>query len=116
MLGKLYLMGQGVEYSKEQGAYWLNQAAEQGNVYAEALLQHQDSGKPPHVFLAVTRLLHHMGRIFQEQSLPQSGTGLQVDSKLRQRIKEKKTAMGHKADDHEDPELTQSGMGGMTGY
>ena len=70
------------------------------------------------MFLAVTHLLHHMSRIFQEQSLslPQSGTGLQVDSKLRQKIKEKKIAMGHKADDHEDPELTQSGMGGMTGY
>lgn len=93
---------------------WISAA--QGNVYAEALLQHQDSGRPPHVFLAVTRLLHHMSRIFQDRSLPQSGTGLQVDSKLRQKIKEKKIAMGHKADDHEDPELTQGGMGGMTGY
>ena len=34
MLGKLYLMGQGVEYDKELGAYWLSKAAEQGNVYA----------------------------------------------------------------------------------
>ena len=116
MLGKLYLMGQGVEYDKELGADWLSKSAAQGNVYAEALLQRQDSGRPPHVFLSVTRLLHHMSRIFQERSLPQSGTGLQVDSKLRQKIKEKKIAMGHKADDHEDPELTQSGMGGMTGY
>ena len=116
MLGKLYLMGQGVEYSKDLGAYWLNRASEQGNIYAEALLQHQDSGRPPHVFLGVTRLLHHMSRIFQERSLPQSGTGLQVDSKLRQKIREKKIAMGHRPDDHEDPELTQSGMGGMTGY
>ena len=116
ILGKLYLMGQGVEYDKELGAYWLSKAAEQGNVYAEALLQHQNRGRPPHVFLSVTHLLHHMSRIFQERSLPQSGTGLQVDSKLRQKIKEKKIAMGHKADDHEDPELTQSGMGGMTGY
>ena len=116
MLGKLYLMGQGVEYSKDLGAYWLNRASEQGNIYAEALLQHQDSGKPPHVFLAVTRLLHHMSRIFQERSLPQSRTGLQVDSKLRQKIREKKIAMGHKSDDHEDPELTQGGMGGMIGY
>lgn len=116
MLGKLYLMGQGVEYNKELGAYWLSKAAEQGNVYAEALLQHQNRGRPPHVFLSVTHLFHHMSRIFQERSLPQSGTGLQVDSKLRQKIKEKKIAMGHKADDHEDPELTQSGMGGMTGY
>lgn len=116
MLGKLYLMGQGVEYDKELGADWLSKSAAQGNVYAEALLQHQDSGRPPHVFLAVTRLLHHMSRIFQERSLPQSGTGIQVDSKLRQKIREKKIAMGHRPDDHEDPELNQSGMGGMTGY
>lgn len=116
MLGKLYLMGQGVEYDKELGADWLSKSAAQGNIYAEALLQHQDSGRPPHVFLAVTRLLHHMSRIFQERSLPQSGTGLQVDSKLRQKIREKKIAMGHRPDDHEDPELNQSGMGGMTGY
>ena len=116
MLGKLYLMGQGVEYDKELGADWLSKSAAQGNVYAEALLQHQDSGRPPHVFLSVTCLLHHMSRIFQERSLPQSGTGLQVDSKLRQKIREKKIAMGHRPDDHEDPELNQSGMGGMTGY
>ena len=116
ILGKLYLMGQGVEYDKELGAYWLSKAAEQGNVYAEALLQHQNRGRPPHVFLSVTHLLHHMSRIFQERSLPQSGTGLQVDSKLRQKIREKKIAMGHKSDDHEDPELTQGSMGGMIGY
>lgn len=113
MLGKLYLMGQGVEYDKELGADWLSKSAAQGNVYAEALLQRQDNGRPPHVFLSVTRLLHHMSRIFQEQALPQSGTGLQVDSKLRQKIREKKIAMGHRPDDHEDPELNQ---GGMTGY
>ena len=113
MLGKLYLMGQGVEYDKELGADWLSKSAAQGNVYAEALLQRQDNGRLPHVFLSVTRLLHHMSRIFQERSLPQSGTGLQVDSKLRQKIREKKIAMGHRPDDHEDPELNQ---GGMTGY
>ena len=116
MLGKLYLMGQGVEYDKKLGMYWLSQSAAQGNVYAKALLQRQDSGRPPHVFLAVTRLFHHMSRIFQERSLPQSGTGPQVDSKLRQKIREKKIAMGHRPDDHEDPELNQGGMGGMTGY
>lgn len=113
MLGKLYLMGQGMEYGKELGADWLSKSAAQGNVYAQALLQRQDSGRPPHVFLSVTRLLHHMSRIFQERSLPQSGTGLQVDSKLRQKIREKKIAMGHRPDDHEDHELNQ---GGMTGY
>ena len=62
MLGKLYLMGQGVEYDKKLGMYWLSQSAAQGNVYAKALLQRQDSGRPPHVFLAVTHLFHHMSR------------------------------------------------------
>ena len=114
MLGKLYLMGQGVEYDKKLGMYWLSQSAAQGNVYAKALLQRQDSGRPPHVFLAVTRLFHHMSRIFQERFLPQSGTGPQVDSKLRQRIKENKIAMGHRPDNHEEGQ-NQGGMvmGGM---
>ena len=55
-----------------------------------------------------------MSRIFQERSLPQSGTGPQVDSKLRQRIKENKIAMGHRPDNHEEGQ-NQGGMvmGGM---
>ena len=112
MLGKLYLMGQGVEYDKKLGMYWLSQSAAQGNVYAKALLQRQDSGRPPHVFLAVTHLFHHMSRIFQERSLLQSGTGLQGDSKPR----EGTITMGHRPNDHEDPELTQSGMVSMIGH
>ena len=103
MLGKLYLMGQGVEYDKELGAYWLNQAAEQGNAYAEALLQHQDSGRPPHVFLAVTRLLHHMSRIFQERSLPQSRPGgIQIDRKRLAQLQEKREAHGLKGNVYEE--------------
>ena len=82
MLGKLYLMGRDVEYDKSMGIYWLSRSAVQGNVYADALLQHQDSGRPPRVFLGVTRLLHHMGRIFRENSLPQSRpAGIQIDRK-----------------------------------
>ena len=64
--------------------------------------------------LAATRLLYHMSRIFEDHSLPRSSTGLHVDSKLRRKIQEKKIAMGHKPDDHEE-EQTQGGMvmGGM---
>ena len=103
MLGKLYLMGQGVEYDKELGAYWLNRASEQGNVYAEALLPHQDSGRPPHVFLGVTRLLHHMSRIFQERSLPQSGPGgIQIDRKRLAQLQEKREAHGLKGNVYEE--------------
>lgn len=54
---------------------------------------------------SVTRLLHHMSRIFQEQA-PAPAKGIRfTDKKLRQRIREKKMAQGHKADDHE-PEMT----------
>ena len=115
-LGKLYLLGKQVPPDHDAAVRWLKQSAAQGNESARTTLERMEHFRGPSVLSAATRLLHHMSRIFQERSLPQSGTGLQVDSKLRQKIKEKKIAMGHKADDHEDPELTQSGMGGMTGY
>ena len=51
-------------------------------------------------------------KIFQERSLLQSGTGLQGDSKPR----EGTITMGHRPNDHEDPELTQSGMVSMIGH
>ena len=48
-------------------------------------------------------LLYHMGRVFQERRpQPVAGVRMAVDSKLRRRIREKKIAMGHKPDDHED--------------
>ena len=103
MLGKLYLMGQGVEYDKQIGVHWLNQSAAQGNVYAEKLLQHQNSGRPPNVFLGVTRLLHHMGRIFQEHSLPQSNPGgIQIDRKRLEELMEKREAHGLKGNVYEE--------------
>ena len=55
------------------------------------------------VFNSASSLLYHMGRIFQEQR-PQSAGGVRVavDSKLKRKIREKKIAMGHKPDDHEE--------------
>ncbi len=55
------------------------------------------------LFSCATRLLRHMGRIFQEQMPRLSARTLAItDRKLRQRIREKKIAMGHKADDREE--------------
>ena len=105
MLGKLYLMGQGVEHDKSMGAYWLNRSAAQGNVYAHSLLQQQDSVRPPHVFLGVTRLLHHMSRIFRENSLPQSRPGgIQIDRKRLEVLQEKRAAHGLKGNVYEEYE------------
>ena len=53
-------------------------------------------------------LLYHMGRIFQEQRpQPVAGVRVAVDSKLRRRIREKKIAMGHRPDDHEEEQRMQ---------
>lgn len=63
------------------------------------------------VLLAVTNLLHHMGRIFQDNSVPPSPPGShRADRKLRQKIRQKKIAMGHKPNDHEEEQT----IGGMT--
>ena len=49
------------------------------------------------------KLRHHMSEIFQDNSVPpQAPAGQQADRKLRIKIREKKIAMGHKPDDHEE--------------
>ena len=58
---------------------------------------------PGLVFNTTASLLYHMGRIFQEQHpQPAGGMRVAVDSKLKRKIREKKIAMGHKPDDHEE--------------
>lgn len=90
--------------------HWLNRAADQGNAYAQFFLERLDDFKPQSVMLSVTRLLHHMGNIFQDHFLPKSGpAGMQIDRKRLAQLREKRIALGHKPDDHED-----HGWGGMT--
>ena len=102
MLGKLYLTGQGVTHDQTQAMVWFSRSAAQGNQYAQFFLERQNALRPPSVMLAATRLLYHMSRIFEAHSLPRSGAGLHVDRQLRRKIQEKKIAMGHKPDDHEE--------------
>ena len=103
LLGKLYLMGKEVPRDEEQAILWLTRSAEQGNEYARYLLDHREEQRPPDVMLAVTRLLYHMSRVFQDNSLPQSRSGgIQIDRKRLRKLREKKIAQGHKPDDHEE--------------
>ena len=114
-LGKLYLPGQDVKPDREQAWEYFCQSAEQGNEYAAFFLKHFDQVGRPNVFLSATRLLHHLGQIFRENSVPPAApVGQHIDRKLRRKIQEKKIAMGHKPDDHEE-EQNQGGMvmGGM---
>lgn len=109
MLGKLYLAGREVLHDEEQAVHWLSQSAEQGNQYAQYLLNHLEENRPPSAMLAVTRLLHHMSRVFRDNSVPKSRPGgIQIDRKRLKKLQEKRIALGHKPDDREEqwPDLT----------
>ena len=110
-LGKLYLTGKDVARDREQAYCWFWESASQGNEYAQFLLDHFNDNRSPNMLLSATKLLHHMGRIFQDNSIPPCPPGShRADRKLLQKIRQKKIAMGHKPDDHEE----EQNMGGMT--
>ena len=110
-LGKLYLFGRDVPPDREQAREWLIRAAAQGNEYARFFLDRFDQFRDPTVMLAATKLLHHMSRIFQSNSVPPSNpAGIRIDSKRRRRLMEKRMAMGHKADDREEQTQYQQSM------
>ena len=104
-LGKLYLIGKEVPRDPKAAVRWFTLSAAQGNEYAQYVLAYMDEG--PSILSCATRLLHHLSGIFQEQaSRGPVRTVTLTDRKLRQRIREKKMAMGHKPDDHEDAEIS----------
>ena len=111
-LGRLYLDGREVPRDPDQSWDWFSAMAEQGNKYAQFFLAHFNDTQSSY---ASGR--HQLGQIFQDNSVPPAApAGHGVDRKLLRKIRAKKIVMGHKPGDHEDLELTQGGMGGMTGY
>ena len=115
LLGKLCLMGKGVPKDKGEAQYWFSVAEKNGHAYAGYFLdrmERQEDLPPPNILLSATRLLHHMGNTFRDNApQPTAPTGIQIDRKRLQRLREKKMAMGHKWNDHEDEQ--NRGMGGM---
>lgn len=102
-LGKLYLLGTDVPQNRDAASHWFSLAAAQGNESAQYFLNHLHDRPSTPLFLTATRLLHHLGNIFQEQDPPRQPGGMRVavDRKLLRKIREKKVAQGHKWDDHE---------------
>lgn len=107
-LGKLYLMGEEIPEDREAARQWFQKAAEQGDQYAQYFVERMDHRDLFPVAQSVAQLLHHLAGIFREQSQPPHPRGLRltVDKKLWRKIREKKIAMGHKPDDHEEPTIT----------
>lgn len=108
-LGKLCLTGEDVRYDKDTAMYWMGRAAGQEHEYAQFFVHRQDTLQPPNVMLSASRLLHHMSRIFQNNSLPKSSPNDgHIDRKRLKRLQEKRIALGHKPDDHPDYGMTMS--------
>lgn len=100
MLGKLFLFGKDVEQDKELSVEYLTKSAEQGNEYAQYLLEHMDDFYNHSLAMMTSRFFHHVSRIFQNQ-LPTNNHPLAgTERKLKQKLMQKKLAMGHKQDDH----------------
>ena len=107
-LGKLYLQGEGIQEDRAQAVYWLGEAATQGHAHAEYRLEHLNDEVRPSALLAATRLLHHLSRVFREAE-PQAPDAprLWIDRKQARQLMEKRLAMGHKPDDHEEQVIGQ---------
>ena len=109
LLGKLYLMGEGVEQDKHAAYRCFRAAAGQGHIYAEFLMERIELGwtSTPQLMLSTTRLLHHMGNIFRDNT-PAASTsgGPHIDRKRLQKLRAKKIALGHKPVDHEEEQLS----------
>lgn len=77
----------------------------QGNPYARHLLDHPDQNWTT-VVQSVIRLLYHMSRIFEDNCKTDAmHRGLQIDRKRRRQFRERRLALGHKPDDHENEEI-----------
>lgn len=103
ILGKLYLLGKDVPKNRELAIKWLTLSAEQGNEYAQFFLDNMDKFREPSVALGISRLMYHVGRMF-ENNVPQtsrSAIEFKVDSKLMRKMREKKVGQGYKQDEHD---------------
>ena len=73
------------------------EAAHHQRTQTHRAVSHADTAR------CVLQLFHSMGRIFREQSASDAiQTGLHIDKKRRRMLREKRMALGHKADDHEE--------------
>ena len=109
-LGKLYLQGREIPQDKKEARRWLESSAAQGNVYAQYLIDRMDEQRDPSIIMAATRLLHHASRIFRESAMTENPKGIRVDSRRRKQLLQKRLALGHKIDDHEEQRQGQQRM------
>lgn len=95
-LGRLYLFGaEGVEKDKEKAAQWLTKSANDGNEYAQNMLD--DMGHFENMLLrnTVMGLFVNLSRCIEDNySQKQCSLKIQTDRKLRKMIQKRKSGIG----------------------
>ena len=100
-MGKLYLLRQDEEQDDAEAKNWLTHEAEQAHEYAKFFLDHMGQNRDPSVLLCATRLLCCLAQVIRDTP-PPAPPGIRIDRKRFRQLMEKKIAMGHKPDDHEE--------------
>ena len=100
-LGKLYCFGQGVPQNLEAGMEWLKSSASHGNEYASALLEKVQHHVHRQTASAVFGLFRGLAGMIQSSANHFIRRRNPIDRKQRQKIEEKKQALGQRSSGQE---------------
>ena len=100
-LGKLYCFGQGVPQNLEVGMEWLRTSASHGNEYAAQLLEKVEDHLHRQTTSAVFGLFRGLAGMIQSSANQHIRRRNSIDRKQRQKIEEKKQALGQRSSGHE---------------
>ncbi len=97
-LGKLYFLGvDGLEKDKEKAIHYLSLSAEQGNEYAQNILNNQEKFENEMIANTIFSLFVNLSRCIEDDYHRKFQSGRKmIDSKLRRVIQEKKQSLGIK--------------------
>ena len=100
-LGKIYCFGQGVPQALEVGMEWLRVSASHGNEYASALLEKVQNHIHRQTTSAVFGLFRGLAGMIQTSANQHIRRRNSIDRKQRQKIEEKKQALGQRSSGQE---------------
>ena len=100
-LGKLYCFGQGVPQNLEAGMEWLKASASHGNEYAAQLLEKVENHIHRQTTSAVFGLFRGLAGMIQNSAKQHIRRRNSIDRKQRQKIEEKKQALGQRSSGQE---------------
>ena len=100
-LGKIYCFRLGVPQNLEVGMEWLNASASHGNEYASTLLEKVQKHIHRQTTPAVLGLFRGLAGMIQTSANRHIRRRDSIDRKQRQKIEEKKQALGQRSDDQD---------------